>query len=137
MNFRTGRLVYTGAESQGELTRAIEDTFDEFQNIELAVPEKPDVTVHNFVKTGDFGPHLDLNAISHGFEIEHAEYEPEQFSRLVYRPPQQDVVALLFGSGKAILTGSSHLSEGEEAIEAMQTQLVKLDVLHRTDLRRI
>lgn len=41
-------------------------------------------------------------AIAIGLDLEHIEYEPEQFPGLVYRLDDPQVVFLLFGSGKLV-----------------------------------
>ena len=52
-----------------------------------------------------------------GLGLENIEYEPEQFPGLVYRLDDPDVVALLFGSGKLVITGGKKPEDAEEAVD--------------------
>ncbi len=114
--FRLGKIVCTGASSVDDLTTALELTFEKLRVLGLDVPEEPDITVRNIVTSGNLGTRLNLNAIAIGFGLEAVEYEPEQFPGLVYRPDKLDVVVLLFGSGKLVITGGSQPSDAEDAI---------------------
>jgi transcription initiation factor TFIID TATA-box-binding protein len=58
------------------------------------------------VVDADLGEALNLEAIAIGLGLEAVEYEPEQFPGLVYRLDDPDVVALLFGTGKMVITGT-------------------------------
>jgi transcription initiation factor TFIID TATA-box-binding protein len=51
------------------------------------------------------------------------EYEPEQFPGLVYRLDKSKVVALLFGSGKIVLTGAKKTEDIELAVERIIKEL--------------
>jgi len=64
------------------------------------------VTIRNIVSSADLGERIDLNAVAVGIGLEDIEYEPEQFPDLVYCPEEREVVALLFGTGKTVITGA-------------------------------
>ncbi len=87
------------------------------------------MTIQNIVTSSDLGARLNLTAIAIGLELEAVEYELEQFPGLVYRLDEPDVVVLLFGSGKLVITGGEQPSDAQAAIETVQTQLVELDLL--------
>ncbi|MFC4987323.1 TATA-box-binding protein [Saliphagus infecundisoli] len=127
--FRSGKIVCTGASSVEDLTTAVGLTFDKLRRLGLDVPEEPDVTVQNIVTSGDLGTSLNLNAIAIGFGLEAVEYEPEQFPGLVYRADELDVVVLLFGSGKLVITGGTQASDAEDAITAVHARLDDLGLL--------
>jgi transcription initiation factor TFIID TATA-box-binding protein len=82
------------------------------------------------VSSADLGESLNLNAIAIGLGLESVEYEPEQFPGLVYRLDDPDVVALLFGSGKMVITGAKTRDEAETALEQVVSQLSDLDLLN-------
>jgi transcription initiation factor TFIID TATA-box-binding protein len=69
--------------------------------------------VQNLVCTTVLADKLDLNRLSIGLGLEKTEYEPEQFPGLIYRNPEFECVALVFSTGKAVLTGSSDLDNIE------------------------
>lgn len=127
--FRSGKLVCTGASSIDDLRRAVRITVEKLRTLGIVVPADPEVTIQNIVTSGDLGARLNLNAIAIGLGLEAVEYEPEQFPGLVYRLDEPDVVALLFGSGKLVITGGEQPSDAEAAIEMVQTRLIELNLL--------
>ncbi|MFC4990502.1 TATA-box-binding protein [Saliphagus infecundisoli] len=127
--FRSGKIVCTGASSVEDLSTAVGQTFEKLRRLGLNVPEEPDVTVQNIVTSGDLGTSLNLNAVAIGFGLEAVEYEPEQFPGLVYRADELDVVVLLFGSGKLVITGGTQPSDAEDAITAVHARLDDLGLL--------
>ena len=127
--FRTGKIVCTGAESELGAKTAIEHTMDELRMLEIAVPDDPTIIVQNIVSTGDLGERLNLNALVVGFGFEQVEYEPEQFPGLVYRLNEPEVVVLLFGSGKLVITGGKQPEDAERAITAIHAEIEELGLL--------
>ena len=88
-----------------------------------------DSAVQNIVSSADLRERLNLNAIAIGLGLESVEYEPEQFPGLVYRLNDPDVVALLFGSGKMVITGAKSHDEAETALEEIIRRLNELGLL--------
>jgi len=127
--FRSGKIVCTGAESVPDIHEAIEIVFEALSNLGIDVMEDPDIEVQNIVTSGDLSEILNLNAIAIGLGLENTEYEPEQFPGLVYRIDEPDVVVLLFGSGKMVITGGKEPKDAEEATEAIISQLTDLNLL--------
>lgn len=127
--FRSGNIVCTGAKSIADVENAAKRTFEVLDELGLAVPETPDLTVQNIVTTGDFDQPLTLTAMAIGLGLEHVEYEPEQFPGLVYRLDDHDVVVLLFGSGKFVITGGATPADAEVATETIHAQLTNLGLI--------
>ena len=126
--FRSGRIVCTGAKSTDDMRRAVEMVFDELRD--LSIPGEEDtVTVQNIVSSADLGHRLNLNAIAIGLGLEHIEYEPEQFPGLVYRIDDPDVVLLLFGSGKIVITGGERADDAKHAVDTVCDRLEELGLL--------
>ena len=126
--FRSGKMTCTGAGSIEEIHETIHAAVDALQDLGIQA-ESPDVTVQNIVSGADLGEPLNLNAIAIGLGLEDVEYEPEQFPGLVYRLNEPDVVALLFGSGKMVITGAKVRDEAEEALEEVIGRLKDLSLL--------
>ena len=124
--FRSGKIVCTGAKSVSDVYEALETVFETLSNLGIEVMEDPDIEVQNIVSSGDLGENLNLNAIAIGLGLEDVEYEPEQFPGLVYRLDEPDVVALLFGSGKTVITGCKEPEDAEAATEAIISELTDL-----------
>lgn len=127
--FRSGKIVCTGADSTENATDALEQVFDELRGLGITVHSDPEIVIQNIVSSADLGTVLNLNAIAIGLGLEHIEYEPEQFPGLVYRLDDPDVVALLFGSGKLVITGGKQPDDAAEALEVIETRLSDLGLL--------
>lgn len=127
--FRSGKIVCTGARSVEDAHSGIHAVFDELENLGIPIDGEPNITVQNIVTSADLESRLNLNAIAIGLGLEDVEYEPEQFPGLVYRLDDPDVVALLFGSGKLVITGGSEPSDAEEAIEIISERLDELGLV--------
>ena len=127
--FRSGKIVCTGANSIPNVNTALERVIEELHGLGIAVTDTPEIIVQNIVSSADLGTTLNLNAIAIGLGLENIEYEPEQFPGLVYRLDDPEVVALLFGSGKLVITGGKQPADAEHALEAIQTTLSDLGLL--------
>ena len=127
--FHSGKIVCTGANSIEAVTTALEHVFEKFQQLGIDVQDSPPITVQNVVSSADLGQTLNLNAIAIGLGLEQIEYEPEQFPGLVYRLEDPAVVALLFGSGKLVITGGKARADAEEALVAISDRLTELGLL--------
>jgi transcription initiation factor TFIID TATA-box-binding protein len=124
--FRSGKIVCTGANSVDNVHESLRIVFAKLRELEIPIDDDPDIVVQNIVMSADLGNSLNLNAIAIGFGLEQVEYEPEQFPGLVYRLDDPDVVALLFGSGKVVITGGKVPENGEEAVETIISRLEEL-----------
>ncbi len=127
--FRSGKIVCTGAQSVEDAHAGLDKVFDELRNLGIPIDGTPEITVQNIVTSADIGERLNLNAIAIGLGLENVEYEPEQFPGLVYRLDEPDVVALLFGSGKLVVTGGSKPDDARDAVESISARLEELGLL--------
>ena len=73
-----------------------------------------EITIQNVVASTTIGAELDLDAISDAFD--NAEYEPEQFPGLVFRVTEPKTAALIFRSGKVVVTGAKSIGDVSIAI---------------------
>ena len=127
--FRSGKVVCTGAQSVDGVKAALDYVFGELRKLGVEVDASPTVEIQNIVSSADLGQTLNLNAIAIGLGLEKIEYEPEQFPGLVYRLDDPEVVALLFGSGKLVITGGKRLEDAEQALTAIEGRLQDLGLL--------
>jgi transcription initiation factor TFIID TATA-box-binding protein len=127
--FRSGKIVCTGAKSTDAVHESLHIVFDKLRALEIPVEDDPEITVQNIVTSADLGVNLNLNAIAIGLGLENIEYEPEQFPGLVYRISDPNVVALLFGSGKLVITGGKDPSDAEKAVDNIVARLDELGLL--------
>ena len=127
--FRSGKIVCTGAKSTDDVHESLNIVFDKLRDLKIQVEDDPEITVQNIVTSADLGKSLNLNAIAIGLGLENIEYEPEQFPGLVYRLDEPKVVALLFGSGKLVITGGKQPQDAKDAVEVITERLSELGLL--------
>src|SRR6056297_1641503 len=125
--FRSGKIVCTGAKSTEDVHQSLRIVFDKLRDLNIEVEDDPEIIVQNIVTSADLGRNLNLNAIAIGLGLENIEYEP--FPGLVYRLDDPDVVALLFGSGKLVITGGKKPKDAEEAVDKIVSRLDELGLL--------
>ena len=82
--------------------------------------------VKNIVSVGELEDDIELNELMMALGLEDAEYEPEQFPGLIYRPDSTRCVLLVFSSGKVVITGGRTAEEDEEAFLHLQNQVDEL-----------
>src|SRR6056297_1587659 len=127
--FRSGKIVCTGAKSTDAVHESLHIVFGKLRELSIPIEDDPEITVQNIVTSADLGESLNLNAIAIGLGLEHIEYEPEQFPGLVYRLDEPDVVALLFGSGKIVVTGGTTPEDAAAAVDVIVEELDGLGLL--------
>ena len=126
--FRSGKIVCTGAKDVDAAHESLGFVFDELRELGVEIGD-PEASIVNIVSCADIGTTLNLNAAAIGLGLESVEYEPEQFPGLVYRLSGHDVVTLLFGSGKVVITGAKDISEPPKALESVYNELDTLGLL--------
>jgi transcription initiation factor TFIID TATA-box-binding protein len=127
--FRSGKIVCTGANSVENVETALHQVLGELRELGIQVADEPEIVVQNIVSSADLGRTLNLNAIAIGLGLENIEYEPEQFPGLVYRLDEPSVVALLFGSGKLVITGGKQREDADRALSVIEDRLSDLGLL--------
>lgn len=127
--FESGKLMVMGAASRDGTRRAFKECVAALRDLGVSVPDPADIDIENIVAAADFGDRLSLNAVAVGLGLEHVEYEPEQFPGLVYRLETVDAVVLLFGSGKAVITGTTERATIETVVKTVVTRLTDLSLL--------
>lgn len=119
--FSSGRIVCTGAKNRDEVERAVEEIIKQLGEADVKIDKEPTIEIQNMVGAGSLGTRLDLNKLI--FELEYAEYEPEQFPGLVYKLPNSNVTFLLFGTGKIVCTGAKYHKEIDEAVNRLKEKI--------------
>jgi len=117
---RSGKYIITGCSSEEELNKEHERTLQYLFSINLL--EKPgdqSFEIVNVVSTYVLDTPLNLNSLVMQLGFEETEYEPEQFPGVIYRPSEDSVVFLIFGSGKVVITGASSIEDAEESINLL------------------
>lgn len=115
--FRSGKANCTGGKSLEEVRRAVRKIAELLNKSGIPVNSDPEIEVQNMVAIYDIGCALNLTNLTISLGIEDVEYEPEQFPGLVYRVRDPNVVCLIFGSGKMVITGAKNEKEIQRAVD--------------------
>jgi transcription initiation factor TFIID TATA-box-binding protein len=126
--FRTGKMVCTGAKSSKEANKAIKKVVKEMKKSGIIILGKPKTKIVNIVASGNLGGLIDLERSA--FSLGRTMYEPEQFPGLIYRVGNPKVVFLIFASGKIVCTGATKEEDVYRAVEDLQRDLNKNDLIY-------
>ncbi|NLX50260.1 MAG: TATA-box-binding protein [Methanospirillum sp.] len=121
--FSSGKVVLTGIRHREALDEGLEIIITSLRDAGVACYDKPRVAVTNIVCSYDIGKYINLNKVVITLNLENIEYEPEQFPGLVYRIKDPKIVALLFSSGKIILTGGKNLDDIKRGLDFLEQKL--------------
>jgi len=121
--FSSGKVVITGVKSPEDFVRGQDILIQKMRNAGVICYDKPDLAVTNMVCSYDLGKYINLNKVVITLNLEHIEYEPEQFPGLVYRISDPKIVALLFSSGKIILTGGKTMEDIERGVAFLEQKI--------------
>ncbi len=125
--FSSGKIVCTGTKSPDEAKRAVNNLIELMRSIGIQINEVKSIDIQNIVASAYLGREVNLNKIA--YELDDCEYEPEQFPGLVHRMEEEDVVFLIFTSGKIICTGGKSVEQIERSIEKLKQKLKAIGAL--------
>ncbi|OPX70956.1 MAG: TATA-box-binding protein 2 [Methanoregulaceae archaeon PtaB.Bin009] len=121
--FSSGKVVLTGIRDQDSLDKGLSMIIAAMKEAGVDTYPEPRVGVTNIVCSYDIGKNINLNKVVITLNLENIEYEPEQFPGLVYRIKDPKIVALLFSSGKIILTGGKTLDEIRRGLDFLEQKI--------------
>lgn len=121
--FSSGKAVLTGITCMDDFQKGLDDLIRQVNDLGVRTSAAPDVSIKNMVCSYDTGLFINLGKLIVTFNYEQIEYEPEQFPGLVYRIADPKIVALIFSSGKLILTGGKNIDDVKSAIDHVMKQL--------------
>ncbi|MFA5332824.1 MAG: TATA-box-binding protein [Methanoregula sp.] len=121
--FSSGKVVLTGIRDKNALTVGLGLIIKSLKEAGVDTYEEPRVAITNIVCSYDIGKYINLNKVVITLNLENIEYEPEQFPGLVYRIKDPKIVALLFSSGKIILTGGKNLDDIKKGLDFLEQKL--------------
>lgn len=123
--FSSGRIVCTGAKSMAKVRESINVIIKNVAKIKVKVKGNPKIHVQNMVASGSVGMDLNLNELA--MDLDHTEYEPEQFPGLVYKLQGTRATFLLFSNGKIVCTGTKSEKDLHIAIDKLIVILRKFN----------
>ena len=85
-----------------------------------------EVRVRNICATADLGHPVNLDAAAIALTPDLAEYEPEVFPGLIYRPRGMRAAVIVFRSGRLVLTGATAETE---VIKILAEAKLRLDLV--------
>jgi transcription initiation factor TFIID TATA-box-binding protein len=91
-----------------------------------AVRGEPEVQIENIVATVILEHPLDLSLIE--TKLPEVDYNPDQFPGLVYRLEQPKITALIFKSGKMVVTGAKSVNQLVFAVKKILKTLINKGV---------
>ena len=122
--FRSGRSVVTGAKSVEDIEEALNQVYTILNDFGHELIEDYDYNIGNVVVTHNVGKELNLANLTFALDFTRTEWEPEQFPGLIYRVGRGlNSVALVFSSGKCVITGNQNLDEAKLASQYLQEDL--------------
>ncbi|ACL17397.1 TATA-box-binding protein [Methanosphaerula palustris] len=121
--FSSGKVVLTGIRNDQALVDGLKIIMASLKEAGVDTYDVPRVAVTNIVCSYDIGKYINLNKVVITLNLENIEYEPEQFPGLVYRIKEPKIVALLFSSGKIILTGGKTIEDIKRGLDFLEQKL--------------
>jgi transcription initiation factor TFIID TATA-box-binding protein len=121
--FSSGKVVLTGIRNKEDLHAGLDIIMHSLRDAGIDTYDEPQVAVTNIVCSYDMGRYINLNKVVITLNLENIEYEPEQFPGLVYRIEDPKIVALLFSSGKIILTGGKNIEDIKKGLDFLEQRL--------------
>jgi transcription initiation factor TFIID TATA-box-binding protein len=85
------------------------------------------IEIQNVVASTGIGQELDLEALAE--DLPGADFNPDNFPGLVYRTQEPKAAALIFRSGKIVITGGKRTDDAEEAVEEIVERIEGLGLL--------
>jgi len=86
-----------------------------------------EIFIENIIASATISEDLDLQNIIN--ILPNCEYNPNQFSGVIYRPEKPPVVVLLFDTGKIMVTAAKSVDDVENSIKMVEKQLKDAGVL--------
>ena len=121
--FSSGKVVLTGIRNKESLDNGLRLIIQSMKEAGVNTYDKPRVAITNIVCSYDIGKYINLNKVVITLNLENIDYEPEQFPGHVYRIKDPKLVALLFSSGKIILTGGKNLEDIKRGLDFLEQKL--------------
>jgi transcription initiation factor TFIID TATA-box-binding protein len=118
--YQNGQCSIEGCQSVDSLYETVDMVKDMMDDI-LEIDVDPRAGVRNIAVTREIGMSIPLEALAVELGLENVEYEPEQFSGLVYH--DAGCALLIFPSGKLLCTGLNDLNRIQEVIEVIEDRI--------------
>ncbi len=125
--FGSGKMVCTGARSEKEVYKTIDNIISKLSARNIKLPPNPRIQIQNIVASAQLNAEVNLEKAALLFE--NTMYEPEQFPGLIFRLQNPRVVLLIFSSGNMVCTGAKKEEDVKNAVEIVYKMLKEKGVL--------
>lgn len=125
--FGSGKMVCTGARSEKEVYKAIENIINKLKSKGINLAPNPKIQIQNIVASAQLNAEVNLEKAA--LQLDNTMYEPEQFPGLIYRLDNPRVVLLIFSSGNMVCTGAKREEDVKVAVEKVYKTLKEIGVL--------
>ncbi len=121
--FSTGKIVSIGAKSEKNAKESILSTISEITRIEGEKIRVGKIKIENVVAVSDIGYEIDVKNFAN--HKNNAAFRPRRFSGVIYRT-KDNMVVLIFRSGKLISLGAKSEQQAKSAIYSTYRTLIEL-----------
>ncbi|BDC35440.1 MAG: TATA-box-binding protein [Candidatus Methanoliparum thermophilum] len=125
--FSSGKINCTGSRSIEDVEKSCKILVKDLELIGYK-PIKPEIIIQNVVASANLKSEVNLNEIASAL-TDDIEYEPEQFPGMVYRLRDMNIVVLIFGSGRLVITGARDTESVYIAAKKVRDKLLSLGIL--------
>lgn len=118
--YQSGRYIFVGLKSPDD----VDCSYQEFLTLISPIIDPALVSpprIQNIVGMDDFGIEIPLTKLVVAIQMEHVEYEPEQFPGVIYRG--EGGTALIFSSGKMIFPGFKDMHSMEACASELKEKI--------------
>ena len=123
--FSSGRLVVVGAKSVEESYKASRIFARKIQKHAPIKTTFKNFSIHNIVGSFSMNHKIDIKSFYYS-KAKNCLYVPESFPGLKYKLyADENIIALVFGSGRIVITGAKTVEKVQEATETMNRLLLK------------
>ncbi|MEM2188172.1 MAG: TATA box-binding protein [Nitrososphaerota archaeon] len=119
--FKNGKIICTGANSEGEAYKTIMRAVKMLAKCKAASPGDVKIVVRNIVASGNMGKPADIERAARVFK--EAMYEPEIFPGLICRVNNPRAAILLFSNGNYVCAGTKSEKDAYRAVENFRKKL--------------
>jgi transcription initiation factor TFIID TATA-box-binding protein len=120
--YRTGTFQIRGTQNEQNLSDAADRFREVLSEMGVEVPNYEFSHVTS-VFLEELSQEVNLEALTISLGTEDAEYEPEQFPGLMYRPEEHELTMVVFASGKIIIGGTTDKNEASSAVQRLNLEL--------------
>lgn len=130
--FASGKVVLTSIRNKDVLDEGQILIIQKMKEAGIVCFDEPRIGVTDILSLYDIRNEINPNMVEMALTLENIEYKPEQFPGLVSRIADTKIVALLFSSGKIILTGGKNMEDIRKGLQVLEQKPVSsYDGIHQ------